>query len=189
VYIVKERENNVKHQQIVSGVSLIAYWGSLFVIDYAKWAFCAIWTLIMILVVNIRAYLDGESFPAVFLLLMFGGIPVILLTYVTSYAFKSPAKAQYISFLMNFLSGCIMVLVFFILRMFESTRSVVYDGFEWILRFQPTFAVIFGVFETGSTARWEQVFKLDTEPKAFSQYGCVKSLCYILITPLLWLGC
>jgi ATP-binding cassette subfamily A (ABC1) protein 3 len=179
VYIVKERENNVKHQQIVSGVSLVAYWGSLFVIDYAKWVFCSAWTIIMILAINIRAFLDDDKFPAVFLLFLFGGIPVILTTYITSYAFKSPAKAQYISFFINFLFGCILLLLFFILRMFDSTRSAIFDGFEWIVRFQPMFAVMFGIFESGSTSRWEQVFDLDKEPKAFSEYGCIKSLCYI----------
>jgi hypothetical protein len=80
---------------------------------------------------------------------------------------------------MNFMAGCIVVLVFFILRSFKSTRSTVFDGLEWIVRFQPMFAMIFGMLETGGTNRWEQIFKLDTEPKAFSEYGCIKSLSYI----------
>jgi hypothetical protein len=71
------------------------------------------------------------------------------------------------------------VLVFFILRIIKSTRSVVFDGVEWIARFQPLFAMIFGLLETGGTNRWEQIFKLKNQPKAFSEYGCIKSLGYI----------
>lgn len=188
MYIVKERENNVKHQQIVSGVSLFAYWGSLFVIDYAKWMFCACWTFIMILIVDTRAYLDGDAFPAVFLLLTFGGAPVILSTYLMSYAFKSPAKAQYVVFLISFVSGCILVLLCFILRIFDSTRSAVFDGLEYILRFQPIFATIFGLMEVGALSRWEQLFELNDEPKSFSKFGCVKSLIYVILTTFLWAG-
>jgi len=44
LYIVKERECNAKHQQIVSGVSLGAYWFSNFLVDYAKYLIPAMYS-------------------------------------------------------------------------------------------------------------------------------------------------
>lgn len=48
VFIVKERESKVKHQQLVSGVSMSAYWLSNFFVDYVKYLIFAGATLIMI---------------------------------------------------------------------------------------------------------------------------------------------
>lgn len=44
MFIVKERETHVKHQQLISGVSIPAYWLSSFVWDLLQylvtWAIC-----------------------------------------------------------------------------------------------------------------------------------------------------
>ena len=50
-FITKERENKVKHQHMMSGVSLIAYWFSNIVWDLIKstlqlyWLVCLQWLL------------------------------------------------------------------------------------------------------------------------------------------------
>ena len=48
-FIVKEREDNVKHLQLVSGVNLKSYWISYFIIDFLKHMVPAVFCILMVL--------------------------------------------------------------------------------------------------------------------------------------------
>jgi len=53
MFLVVERENNAKLQQIVSGVSIPAYWFSNLVVDYVKYLIPAIFTLLSLLMYDV----------------------------------------------------------------------------------------------------------------------------------------
>ena len=55
-FIVKERNDNVKHQQIVSGVSLFSYWLSNYVVDMLKHMVPAVFGFLMVLAFDITVY-------------------------------------------------------------------------------------------------------------------------------------
>ena len=74
----------------------------------------------------------------------------------------------------------------FILRIFDSTRSVTFDGIEYIFRFLPNYAFIFGLLEVGATPRWITIFDLTGEPAGWSKYGANKSIVYLVLLPLLY---
>lgn len=93
LFIVKEREENVKHQQLVSGVGLMAYWFSNFVIDYAKFLIVGVATLILILLYDIDTFIDGDHFTMSVALIFLFGAANIPFTYLTSFMFKSPSSA------------------------------------------------------------------------------------------------
>ena len=59
MFLVTERENNAKHQQIVSGVSLSAYWFSNLLVDFVKYLIPASFTLLAIVVYDISSFLEG----------------------------------------------------------------------------------------------------------------------------------
>ena len=63
-FLVMEREKNIKHQQIVSGVSLKAYWIANFVMDYLKYLPFACGVPLIIKYYDVRVFLDngGETF-------------------------------------------------------------------------------------------------------------------------------
>ena len=48
-YIVKERETMVKHQHMVSGVTLLSYWSSSFTIDFLKHVVPSFFCMLMVL--------------------------------------------------------------------------------------------------------------------------------------------
>jgi ATP-binding cassette subfamily A (ABC1) protein 3 len=52
-FTVKEREDQVKHQHLVSGVSLLSYWLSNYFMDFAKYLMPAIFSILMMLAFNI----------------------------------------------------------------------------------------------------------------------------------------
>lgn len=63
VFIVKERETHVKHQQLISGVSIPAYWLSSFVWDLVQylvtWAIC----VGIIFAFDVEAFTDSGASP------------------------------------------------------------------------------------------------------------------------------
>ena len=48
-FIVKERNDMVKHQHLVSGVSIFSYWSANFSLDIIKHAFPAVFCMLMTL--------------------------------------------------------------------------------------------------------------------------------------------
>lgn len=85
-FILNERENHLKHQQLLSGMSLAGYWVSNLVFDILM-AYVPI-SLIMLLMFAFGKWYDG----AWVLLLLFPPA-VVPWTYVTSFFFKSDITA------------------------------------------------------------------------------------------------
>jgi len=146
MFLVVERENNAKHLQIVSGVSLTAYWYSNLLVDIIKYLIVATMTFICILVYDIRVFLDGHSTGASLLLLIFFGPALIGFTYLTSFLFKGPSGAQIFTFVFSLFTGFILMLACFILRILNGTRSASFYFLEYIFRIFPLFNVSFGLY-------------------------------------------
>jgi ATP-binding cassette subfamily A (ABC1) protein 3 len=70
LFIVKERENNAKHQQIVSGVSIFAYWFSNLLIDVIKYMIPGIFCALSVLIFNISAYRKDDIYGMVWTLVL-----------------------------------------------------------------------------------------------------------------------
>jgi ATP-binding cassette subfamily A (ABC1) protein 3 len=80
-FLVMERENNVKHQQLVSGVSLLAYWTSNLVVDMAKYLIIAIWFVFMMHLFNVKAFTRSDHEGAVWTIILLYGPTIIGFTY------------------------------------------------------------------------------------------------------------
>jgi ATP-binding cassette subfamily A (ABC1) protein 3 len=65
VFLVMERENNVKHQQLISGVSLLAYWTSNLVVDMGKYLIIATWCAVMMQAFGVKAFTRSDHYGAV----------------------------------------------------------------------------------------------------------------------------
>ena len=125
VFSVKEREDQVKHQQLVCGVSLFSYWMSNFVMDFCKYVIPAAFAILMMLAFDIEVFTeDSECFGAASLLFIFYGWSVIPFSYLFGFVFKSFGNAQVASFFFHFVIGAIGPLVIFVLRLIKSTREV-----------------------------------------------------------------
>lgn len=93
VIIVKERENNVKHQQIVSGVSITAYWLSNLLVDFLKYLIPCFATIGILFMYNVKTFIDPTPLSATLSLFILFGPSMILFTYLFSFMFTSPSKA------------------------------------------------------------------------------------------------
>lgn len=67
-FLVKEREENVKHQQLVSGISIFSYWFSNYLMDFTKHMIPAIFCSLMVKAFNISGLNQDGNSSAIWLL-------------------------------------------------------------------------------------------------------------------------
>ena len=149
VFIVKEREWNVKHQQMVSGVSLAAYWFSNYVVDLLKHILPTVVCCLMILAFNVTGWTDSSTYGAIWLIFILYGFCIGPWSYFVSFFFKDPGNAQLVNFFFNFIVGFIVSIVLWVLRLIDSTRSVA-KGLSYFFRFVPTFSFSYGLLNISS---------------------------------------
>ncbi len=106
VFLVKEREQGIKHQQLVSGVSVFSYWFANYVVDILKLALPTIFCVLMCLAFNIKGLTEpGESFGATWAVFIFFATSLIPFTYLISFLFKNYGNAQAFIFVFFFLTS------------------------------------------------------------------------------------
>lgn len=94
-FILKEREGQLKHMQLVSGMSLPAYWISNFVSDILK-------TYIPLLLIIFISWIFKCNYPGVIEIMMILPWALVPFTYVTSFMFNSETQAQIITLFFHF---------------------------------------------------------------------------------------
>jgi len=136
-FIVQEREGSLKHQQLISGVSLAAYWLSNGLIDIFKSLIPCGFGIGMI-------YAFGSELPFGWLFILLYAFSIIPFTYSMSFLFIKENSAQTAILLFNFFAGVVLSPVFNILRAFDNTRSAG-KVLAWILRIFPSFSLANGI--------------------------------------------
>ena len=188
LFIVKEREHNSKHQQIVSGVSIYAYWFSNLLIDLCKYLIPGIYCALSILIFNVEAFTERDNYGAVWALVLLYGPAMLTFTYLTSFMFKSPESAQIATFVFNFLAGLVFMILSFALRAIKSTRNTAPYVPELILRLIPTFDFAWGLFQLTNSQIWQIFYDLDEKPGAWSRWGALIDVIYLVFIPFICLG-
>jgi ATP-binding cassette, subfamily A (ABC1), member 3 len=87
VFIVKEREVKAKHQQVISGVSIYAYWISAYLWDVVSYLPTAGCIIIVMYIYGIDAYITGPAASAFAVLFLVYGPATAAFTYVFSFIF------------------------------------------------------------------------------------------------------
>ncbi|KAF1321194.1 Abc transporter a family member 1, partial [Globisporangium splendens] len=178
-FLVKERqpEHNAKHQQLVSGVSLPAFWLSNYLWDLMIYIVPFASAIILIKLFDIPAMTGtsdctsctSSTFPAVILLFLLFGLAICPFTYCMSYMFKEHASAQTYTIMINFVIGVVLLVISFILSVVGSTESV-NDVLVFLWRFSPLFNLGNGLMNlvmaeakavSGSTGKKNDPFSTD----------------------------
>ena len=147
--IVKEREMSVKHQHIVSGLSLPAYWLTNYVWDFSKHFIPAVVCSLCVLAFSIDTLISpASSYGALWLIMVLFGFSTSSFTYVTSFLFSTSANAQMVTLLLNFVAGCVCPAVVFLLKALDYPNPA--KALMWIFRFVPNFCFGMGILNIGS---------------------------------------
>ena len=119
-FLVKEREVNAKHQQLISGVSILAYWLSTFAWDVCNYIIPCACSIAVVYFFQVQQLIAHGAFPATALLFFGYGTSVAASTYVMSYFFKSHSAAQNVVLVINLLVFLLLI-VSSVMSAIEST--------------------------------------------------------------------
>lgn len=149
-FIVKEREDKSKHQQIVSGMKVSSYWLANFVYDYVTYAIVAIISCGLIIALKVNGFSDSDAINQTWTLFMLYGLAYIPFTYIFSNLFKEYGSAQAAFYFITFLLGGLLPILTFILRIVSDTANPVGRGLAWFFRIFPSFSFGEGLINMGS---------------------------------------
>lgn len=167
-YIVREKEVKAKHQQMVSGVGVVAYWLSNFLFD--NLSFTVTIFLFAILVAgpvfgDDTTQLGGggsdysEELGCFFGLLFLFGSSMTGFTYLVSYLFKQPSMAQICMIFVVFILGLVLGIVGIVLRILPDTRDEYESYVQYLLCVFPPFALADGLHNMALITVWGNIEK------------------------------
>ena len=134
--IIKERENNSKHLQIISGISLFSYWLNNYIFELVKYYIIGgICILIIYLFDFYKKYF-------IFLYIEYGPA-MVSFTYLFSFIFTSEDKGQTCILLVNLLIGTLGGSAVLIMR-YEDNLINKAKTLAYILRIIPSFCFSYG---------------------------------------------
>lgn len=105
VFLIKERETNAKHLQVVSGVRFIVFWVASFLFDAVNYIIPCIGLMIVLLAFQNDDFKSAEMQGLFFLLLLLYGWSVIPFMYLFSFAFTIPSSGFTRMVMFNVFSG------------------------------------------------------------------------------------
>lgn len=139
-FVVKEREVKAKHQQVISGVSIYAYWTSTWVWDTVSYLPTAALVIAAVYMFGVDSYTQGDAGAAYALLFLLAGPAVASFTYIVSYIFVSHSTAQIMVMFINFLTGLCLMVVSFVLTVIPSTMKINLS-LRYLFRLFPAFCL------------------------------------------------
>eukprot|EP01038_Epipyxis_sp_PR26KG_P008312 gene8312-11246_t len=157
IFIIREREIRAKQLQMVSGVSIPAYWISSWIFDFFTiqptiWAF----VILINLFPNTKNYTqvsNGAMGSYIGLLILFAASSAPF-TYVFSLLFSSPSMGQIIVQFSTLLFGLIFGIVAIVLRAIEQTTNPFLHGIRYVMCLLPPFALIDGMQNLALIETW-----------------------------------
>ena len=131
--IIREKEKNTKHLQIVSGISLLAYWLSNVIFELVKY-----YTTGAICLGLMSAY--SQCTNEMWVIYFIYGLTMIPFTYLFTFFYSAEATAQNFVILLNFLFGALGGTIVFVIRVIDSTVTYA-KPIASIMRIIPAFSL------------------------------------------------
>lgn len=136
-FIVKEREESLKHMQLISGMNLPAYWISNMIADLIK-------VYIPMLLIIATYYIFNIKLPGVWVLFLIYPLAIVPFTYLTSFLFTTDSKAQILTILVTYAAGNVIAFVIFFLQLIPQTMKVG-DILRWVFCIFPSYTLVNGI--------------------------------------------
>lgn len=140
----------MKHQQIVSGMKLSAYWIANFIYDYLLYLVIATAAIVFCKIFNVGSLATGSAFASTSMLFFFYGLAYIPFTYIAAFAYKEYGSAQSYYFFLTFLMGGMLPVLTFVFRIIGTSSNKIGRYIAWGLRILPAFSFGEGIINLGS---------------------------------------
>ncbi|OVA04022.1 ABC transporter-like [Macleaya cordata] len=175
VSIVKEREVNAKHQQLISGVSVLSYWTSTYIWDFMSFLCPSFFAIILFYIFGLDQFVGSGCFlPTIFMFMEYG-LAIASSTYCLTFFFSEHSSAQNVVLLVHFFTGLILMMVSFVMGIIETTKSA--NSFlKNFFRLSPGFCFADGL---ASLALRRQGMKLGSSDGILDWNVTGASICYL----------
>lgn len=182
VPIVKEREVKAKHQQIISGVSLVAYWISTYAWDFISYLLPASLAMLFFYIFGLEQFVGRDNFgPTLFMLLGYGPA-VAASTYALTFFFTDYSIAQNVVLLVQFFSGLILMIISFIMGLIRATKHT-NRLLKNFFRLSPGFCLADGLASL-ALRRQGMKFQSGEQPLDWDITGA--SICYLVLESIIY---
>ena len=154
--LIRERENNSKHLQIISGISLFGYWFNNYFFELVKYYFIGGICLLILL-----AFDFYEKYFHI--LYLEYGPAMISFTYIFSIIFKSEFVGQITVLLINLIFGSVFGIAVIIMRIYDKLVKYA-NRLAYFLRIVPSFCFCYGY---NQLIRKYEIFNLDKDIESY----------------------
>ena len=134
--IIKEKENNSKHLQIISGISLMSYWVNNYIFELGKY-----YIIGGVCILFLKIFGFYEDF--VYILYLLYGPSMVSFTYLFSFIFKKEGAGQTMVIIVNLIIGALGGTAVFIMRISEKLIKYA-KTIAYIFRIIPSFCFCYG---------------------------------------------
>ncbi|KAL3755279.1 hypothetical protein ACJRO7_002345 [Eucalyptus globulus] len=182
VSIVKEREVKAKHQQLISGVSILSYWTSIYIWDFISFLFPSSFAIVLFYIFGLDQFIGAGSFLPTFLMFLEYGLAIASSTYCLTFFFTDHTMAQNVVLLVHVFTGLILMIISFIMGLLPTTRSA-NDFLKNFFRVSPGFCFADGL---ASLALLRQGMKDNSSNGAFDWNVTGASLFYLGVESIVY---
>ncbi|KAL3632486.1 Phospholipid-transporting ATPase abca1 [Castilleja foliolosa] len=175
VAIVKEREVKAKHQQLISGVSILSYWASTYIWDFISFLFPMSFAIFLFCIFGLDQFVGRDSLFSTILMFLGYGLSIASSTYCLTFCFSEHSMAQNVVLLVHFFTGLVLMVLSFIMGLLESTRHA-NSLLKNIFRLSPGFCFADGL---ASLALLRQGMKKGSGDSVFDWNVTGASICYL----------
>ncbi|KAJ0410416.1 hypothetical protein P43SY_002748 [Pythium insidiosum] len=199
VHLVKEKvpEHNAKHQQLVSGVSLSAFWLSNWLWDLLAYLVPFIAALVLVQAFDVSTFTGRDcnsceiptTFQAVVLLFALFGLAIAPFTYCLTFLLRDPAASQTYTILLNFFVGVVLMVVSFVLDIVDADSKALNAHLKFLWRFSPLYCLGNGLLNlTRQEIRFNiGVISRDNDLSPFALHVMGYEMLYLVLDTALYL--
>jgi ABC-type multidrug transport system ATPase subunit len=163
-FLVKERVSKSKHLQIVSGISPYLYWIATYSWDISLFLILIAFIFIALAIFgqNAAKVFIGDSISSLclFCLLITYGMSCVPLCYLYSFGFTNFSTAQIAIMVINFMTGFVMVLAYYIMISVPDTQAAA-KVLVHVFRFFPPYNIGEGLINMSTAYYQIHVLQLD----------------------------
>ncbi|XP_043815842.1 ABC transporter A family member 1 isoform X2 [Manihot esculenta] len=182
VAIVKEREVKAKHQQLISGVSVLSYWASTYIWDFISFLFPSFFAIVLFYIFGLDQFIGRDCFLPTILIFLEYGLAIASSTYCLTFMFSDHTMAQNVVLLVHFFTGLILMVISFIMGLIETTTSA-NNFLKNFFRISPGFCFADGL---ASLALLRQGMKDKSSDAVFDWNVTGASICYLGIESIIY---
>ncbi|KAJ0402315.1 hypothetical protein P43SY_008556 [Pythium insidiosum] len=189
----KQRDHNARHQQVLSGVSLFAYWLANFIFDLLVYLVPMVVAILLLRSYGITSSLSSrgnesktclgctQHVPeAVIALFVLFGTAIAPWTYLMSHLMHDAGACLLYTVMLNFLFGLVLLLTSYSLDSLESTRAM-NEVLVFLWRCSPLFSLSNGLLRVIITDI-QALFGFSSEPRsAFSTEVAGNEIWYLAV--------